>query len=111
MKGLEVAKMSLNLIQNALRLGKEARLLAKTTNYGITEPLTPKAQRSHLYLLVRENLMKGCREASMMVLDHYKRSTVYGILVQATTTIFYYGYEPQILSHYNNILDELIGTH
>jgi len=103
--------MSLNLIEKALQFAKEGRLEFLSLNLGITEPLTPKARRNVQYLMVREWLMKGCREATRLVLDHYKRPPVYSILVQATEAIFDYGKRPEILAYYNDLLDRIIGTH
>lgn len=103
--------MTLNLIENALNYARELRIEYLSLNAGIIEPLTPKAHRNVQYLMVREWLMKGCRKATMLVLNHYQRPAVYGILVQACESIFDYGMKPELLAYYNNLLDIYIGTH
>jgi len=103
--------MVLNLIDNALKYAKELRLEYQSLNYGLTEPLTPKAIRNNLYLQIRESLNRGCREASKLVLNPYKRSSAYSILVKATEEIFHYGKQPSIVSYYNDLLDQMIGDH
>jgi len=103
--------MSLNLIEKALQYAKEARLEFLSYNLGITEPLTPKAIRSHQYLMMREYINVGCRKASMLVLDHFKRSAVYGVLVKACEEVFHYGWDDRLIAVHNGTLDKLIGDH
>jgi len=103
--------MSLDLIRKALQFGKEARLEFLSHNFGITEPLTPKAVRSHQYLMMREYINVGCRKASMLILDVYKRSAVYGVLVKACEEVFHYGWDDRLIAVHNDMLDEIIGDH
>ena len=103
--------MSLNLIEKALQYAKEERIWFLSYNFGITEPLTPKAVRSHQYLLMREYINVGCRKATKLVLDHYKRPATFSILMMACMEIFQYGKDDRIIALYNDMLDKLIGTH
>lgn len=104
-------KMSLNLIEKAIEYAKEERLRLLSRNFGIYEPLTPKAVHSHRYLLVKEYLNVGARKASKLVLNPYMRPPAYSILVKALNMIFTYGKKPEIIEYYNKMLDEIIGTH
>jgi len=103
--------MSLNLIQKAIQYTREAKEEFLSANWGITEPLTPRARRNVQYLMLREFINKGCREATRLVLDHYKRPIAYGILVKAVDEIFHYGYNVTLINMWNDLLDQLIGTH
>ena len=99
------------LIDLAIQYTAQIRREYYYTDRGITEPLTPKARRSHLYLTLREAINRGCREACKHVLNPYRRNIAYSILVMALNTIFSYGKKPEIINHYNKLLDELVGHH
>jgi len=103
--------MSLNLIENALKIARQRRIEYQTDNTGIFEPLTPKARYNILYLRVRETLNEGCRGAVKLIPEAWKRSVAYSVLMKATYAIFAYGYRDDIITLYNNLLDETIGTH
>jgi hypothetical protein len=75
----------------------------------INTPLTPKAVYSYRYLVLREMINTGCSEAVKHILNPYKRSIAYSILKKAVQRIFYYGKNPKIIEHYNNLLQQTIG--
>lgn len=75
----------------------------------INTPLTPKAVYSYRYLVLREMINIGCSEAVKHILNPYKRSIAYSILKKAVQRIFYYGKNPKIIEHYNNLLQQTIG--
>lgn len=75
----------------------------------INTPLTPKAVYSYRYLVLREMINTGCSEAVKHILNPYKRSIAYSILKKAVQRIFYYGKNPKIIQHYNNLLQQTIG--
>jgi len=99
------------LIELAIQYTAQIRREYYYTDRGITEPLTPKARRSHLYLTLREAINRGCREACKYVLNPYRRNIAYSILVMALNTIFSYGKKDEIINYYNRLLDELVGQH
>jgi len=99
------------LIELAIQYTAQIRREYYYTDRGITEPLTPKARRSHLYLTLREAINRGCREACKHVLNPYRRNIAYSILIMALNDIFSYGKKPEIIEHYNKLLDELVGHH
>ena len=99
------------LIDLAIQYTAQIRREYYYTDRGITEPLTPKARRSHLYLTLREAINRGCREACKHVLNPYRRTIAYNILIMALNAIFTYGKRPEIIQHYNKMLDELVGQH
>lgn len=101
----------LNLIEKALQYAKEERLEFKESNLGISEPLTPKARREHLYLEIRQNINKGCRKAVKHIPVNWKRSVAYSILMQACIDVFHYKKSPEVIEKYNALLDSIIGTH
>jgi len=103
--------MPIELIQKAIQYAKEERLRLLSLNMGIYDPLTPRAVHSHTYLLVREYINIGCREAVKLLLNPYHRSIAYSILVSALEDLFHLGYHPEIIAYHNELLDEMIGTH
>ena len=108
---LEILPAVPTLIDLAIQYTAQYRREYYYTNRGITEPLTPKARISHLYLTLREAINRGCREACKYVLNPYRRTIAYNILVMALNAIFTYGKRPEIIQHYNKMLDELVGQH
>jgi len=108
---LEVLPAVPTLIDLAIQYTAQYRREYYYTDRGITEPLTPKARISHLYLTLREAINRGCREACKYVLNPYRRVIAYSILVMALNAIFTYGKRPEIIQHYNKMLDELVGQH
>jgi len=103
--------MSLNLIEKAIQYTKEARVELESLSDVIYEPLYPKARHEALYLRMKEAINRGCREATKLVTDRWKRPAVYGILVKALTDIFHYKKTTEIMNVYNKLLDDIIGTH
>lgn len=125
--------MPYNLIENALKYAHQFYTEEKTSGFGINEPLTPTAIRGYQYLRIRQNLMKGCREAVKLLPsiryqydpEHYLptdfeteegvikvlRSPAYSILVMATNDIFQYGKTTELMNAYNKLLTDIIGTY
>jgi len=101
----------LNLIDKAIEQSRTYRETFNTTVNGITEPLTPEAIRDTLYLRVRESLNRGCREAVKLLPKGNKRSIAYSILMTALYDIFHYHKTEALMTHYNNLLDKMVGTH
>jgi len=101
----------LNLIENAILFSKQYRADFNTLIDGITEPLTPKAIRSTRYLRIRESLNRGAREAVKLIPSRSKRSPAYSILIMALNNIFHYKKTPELMTYYNKLLDEMVGTH
>jgi len=99
----------LTLIDLAIQYTKQAYYEILNKNGVINMPLTPKAQRSYRYLLLREMINVGCAEATKTVLEPYKRPICYAILKKAVQRIFNYGKTPEIIEHYNKQLQQLIG--
>ena len=103
--------MVYNLIEKALQYGKEERIEYESLLKGIYEPLTPKARRDLLYRRIKQTLIKGCRRSVKALPEAWKRSIAYSILMKATTAIFTYGKTTEIMTFYNGMLDDMIGTH
>jgi hypothetical protein len=99
----------LTLIDLAIQYTKQAYYEILNKNGVVNMPLTPKAQRSYRYLLLREMINVGCAEATKTVLEPYKRPICYAILKKAVQRIFNYGKTPEIIEHYNKQLQQLIG--
>lgn len=57
---------------------------------GITEGLTPKAYYGITHLRLRNDLNRGCREASKLIPINYKRSIGFSVLMMALNDIFKY---------------------
>jgi hypothetical protein len=147
--------MVYNLIENALEYAKQYRQEEKdftrswfnfdpnhfeqsdfetsTINGVINEPLTPNAIRGYDYLRLRQNVIKGCRQAVKLLptvkyqfeFEHFEptdyvteegiikslRSPAFSILMMATNDIFQYGMTTDLMNKYNKLLDDIIGTH
>ena len=101
----------LNLIDVALTEARNERLHLDTLPNIVKEPLFPEARRNVFYLRTRTSLMKGCRKAVKLIDINWKRSIAYSILTQALQDIFQYGKDERIITHYNAVLDDMIGTH
>jgi len=101
----------LNLIETAITESKTYRQEFEQSNLGITEPLTPQARRETLYLRIRESINRGCREAVKLIPQTQKRSIAYSILMKALYDAFHYKKTPELTAYYNNLLDEMVGTH
>ena len=74
-------------------------------------PLTPKAYHARYYLLVRQFLPKGAKQAGKHVLNPYRKQMAVTIILMALHDVFTYGYQPHIIKRYEKLLDELIGYH
>lgn len=102
--------MSLNLIETAIQKTKEAHKMLIGEGNVINKPSFPKAFHSYYYLTLREAINVGCREAVKLLLNPYKRSIAYSILVKALHYIFISEKNPQLIAYYNSLLEQLIGS-
>jgi hypothetical protein len=101
--------LPITLIELAIHYTKQAYNEIIQKQGVINTPLTPKAVYSYRYLVLREMINTGCSEAVKHILNPYKRSIAYSILKKAVQRIFYYGKNPKIIQHYNNLLQQTIG--
>jgi hypothetical protein len=101
----------LNLIDRAIEESRKYRESFINGITGIIEPLTPDARIQTVYLRIRESLNRGCREAVKLLEISSQRSLAYSILMEATYNIFHYRKTPELMTYYNRILDETVGTH
>jgi len=74
-------------------------------------PLSPRAYYARIYLLIREHLAKGAKQAGNHVLNPYRKQMAVTVILTALHDIFTYGYQPHIIKRYEKLLDELIGYH
>jgi hypothetical protein len=100
-----------NLIDKAMYYALLYRMKWSENTQGITEPLTPDARRNTLYLRVRESVNRGCREAVKGLEPSYKRTVAYSILMRCCYDAFHYGLSAELKAHYNQLLDNMVGTH
>jgi hypothetical protein len=79
-----------DIIDRAIAYSQQAYNDFKTQNFGITEGLTPKAWHGIMHLRLRNDLNRGCREASKLIPINWKRSVGFSILMKAVNDIFQY---------------------
>jgi len=99
----------MGLIDLAIQKTKEWREHIKTHDFGLDKPLTRNAYYSSFYLGLREDIIRGCREAVKTIPDKTKRTVAFSILMCALNTIFRYGKKPEIVEYYNSWLQEYVG--
>lgn len=99
------------LIETAIANCKAYREQRNALNLGLQYPTSPRAYVETFYLTLREDIMRASAKTSKTVSEPLKRTYAYQILTQALIDIFQYGYTPNIVKPYNDLLDKTIGYH
>jgi len=106
-----ISLATLNLIEKAIQLVKEAHATLIGAQDVVNYPQTPKAWHTYNFLTLRQALYSACAKAVDMILNPYKKPIAYGILVKALHQIFLSGKKHEIIQYYNRLLDETLGAH
>lgn len=98
---------ALPFIQHAIDNLRTFRTLRNKYDFGIHEPITPKALRGCFYMELRIDIFTAVAETVKVITNPYLRTPAYAILLQALNDIFHNKRTDFLLNMYADLLETL----